>query len=87
MVAAIDAVTTTAAQPWYADAVAYRKLPRKFTHVRDYADHFMTQYQRRFMGRQFTIRNMQIGTAYAACRDADQYFKIGWKGNRYPCQA
>lgn len=77
---AIGAMATAAAQPRHADPIADRKLACKFAHMSNYPNHFVTQYQRRFVRNQIAIGNMQIGVAYAACVTRINISKSDGKG-------
>ena len=59
-------------KPGRAHAVAHPKARRPLAMGRHRADHLVARHDPVFVGRQFTLNDMQIGSAHAAHFDPDQ---------------
>jgi hypothetical protein len=63
-------------QPWHADAAANFKRGDTVADQIDAADNLVARYERKFGIWQLAIDTMQVGTAHAACRDANTHLAI-----------
>jgi hypothetical protein len=70
-------------QPGNPDARAERKPACTLAEFLDHANDLVSRDYRRFPRRELPFNDVQVGPAYAAVRDADQYLPVPWlwRGN------
>jgi len=65
-------------QPGNPDACAKRKPACAGTEFFDHANDLVSRDYGRFPRREFPFNNVQVGPAYAAIRDTDEYLLVPW---------